>query len=129
MRGPDRTTAFLLELLSPLGAIAARRMFGGVGLFRDGLMFCLIAREELYFKVGDLNRPAYEEAGEAPFTYETKNGTNTLSSYWRCPPDLLDDGETFRTWARAAMDAAIAAGKTKPKPARKRAVADEDATG
>jgi DNA transformation protein len=121
MRAPDKLTAYLLELLAPLGPVSARRMFGGVGLFHGGLMFGLIVRDELFLKVGDVNRPAYEAAGEAPFTYETKHGTNTLGSYWRCPPDLLDDAETFQAWARQAVDAAIAAASGKPKaPPRKR---------
>lgn len=94
-------------------------MFGGVGLFHNGMMFGLIAREELFLKVGDLNRAAYEAAGEAPFLYDTKHGTNTIRSYWRCPPELLDDPKTFRQWARQAVEAATVAMQGKQKP-RKR---------
>ena len=111
VRDADKLTSYLLELLFPVGPVSARRMFGGVGLFHRGKMFGLILREELYFKVGDGNRAAYEAAGEAPFSYETKKGVHTLHSYWRCPPDLLDDSETFQAWARAAIEAAAAAGK------------------
>ena len=50
VRDPDRLTSYLLELLSPLGAVSARPMFGGVGLFHNGMMFGLIAREELFFQ-------------------------------------------------------------------------------
>jgi DNA transformation protein and related proteins len=117
---PDQLTAYLLELLAPLGPVSARRMFGGVGLFHNGTMFGLIAREELFLKVGDANRPAYETAGETAFTYDTKDGTHTLGSYWRCPPELLDDAETFQAWARQAVEAAIAAARNKPKARRKR---------
>jgi DNA transformation protein len=120
VRGPDKLTTYLLELLAPLGPVSARRMFGGVGLFHGGMMFGLIVREELFFKVGDANRPAYEAAGEAPFSYETKHGSNTIGSYWRCPPDLLDDADTFQVWARQAMEAAIVASRVKPKATRKR---------
>ncbi len=124
MRTPDKLTAYLLELLAPLGPVSARRMFGGVGLFRAGLMFGLIANEELFLKVGDTNRQAFEAAGESPFTYDTKNGTHTIGSYWRCPPELLDDAETLQTWARQAIDAALIAGRTKPKARRKRTAPD-----
>jgi DNA transformation protein len=118
MRAADKLTTYLLELLAPLGPISARRMFGGVGLFHGGTMFGLIAREELFFKVGDANRSAYEAAGEAPFSYDTKSGTHTLGSYWRCPPELLDDTETLQSWARQAIEVAIAAARAKsgPKP-------------
>ena len=120
MRAPDKLSAYLLELLAPLGPISARRMFGGVGLFHSRTMFGLIARDELFFKVGDANRPAYEAAGEAPFSYETKHGSNTIGSYWRCPPELIDDAETFRAWAREAIEAAGVAAKVKAKLPRKR---------
>lgn len=120
MRAPDELTAYLLELLAPIGPVSARRMFGGIGLFHNGAMFGLIAREELFFKVGDANRPAYEAAGEAPFSYPTKHGTHTIGSYWRCPPDLLDDADAFRDWARQAIEAARAASRLKPKSSRER---------
>jgi DNA transformation protein len=119
VRGPDPHTAYILELLAPLGPVSARRMFGGVGLFHAGLMFGLIVRDELFLKVGDTNRPDFEAAGEAPFTYDTKNGTHTLGSYWHCPSQLLDESETFRNWARKAIDAAVAAARGKPKARRK----------
>lgn len=111
---PDKLMTYLLEMLVPLGPMSARRMFGGIGLFHRGTMFGLIAREELYFKVGDGNRRDYEAAGEAAFSYETRNGRNTIHSYWRCPPDILDETDKFQAWARAAIDAAGAAAKSKP---------------
>jgi DNA transformation protein and related proteins len=120
VRGPDKFTAYLLDLLAPIGSVSARPMFGGVGLFHGGMMFGLIVRDELFLKVGDSNRAAYEAAGEAPFSYETKTGTHTIGSYWRCPPDLLDDTETFQSWARQAVEAAVVASRGKSKPARRR---------
>ena len=122
MREADKLTSYLLEMLFPVGPVSPRRMFGGVGLFHRGTMFGLILREELYFKVGDGNRAAYEAAGEAPFSYETRKGVHTLHSYWRCPPDLLDDSETFQAWARAATEAAAAAAAGKRGGGRGRIV-------
>ncbi len=80
MRDPSHLTTFLLDLLAPLGPVSARRMFGGVGLFHAGMMFGLVARDELFLKVSDANRPNYEAAGEAPFSYDTKSGMNTIQS-------------------------------------------------
>jgi DNA transformation protein len=120
MRGPDEFTAYLLELLAPLGSVSARRMFGGVGLFHGGIMFGLIVRDELFLKVGNANRPDYEAAGERPFSYPTKHGSHTITSYWRCPPDLLDDTERLQARAHRAIDAAVVAARSKPKPSGKR---------
>jgi DNA transformation protein and related proteins len=68
--------------------------------------------------VNDANRAAYEAAGEAPFSYDTKHGVHTIQSYWRCPPELLDDPESFQDWGRRAVEAAVVASRGK-KPSRK----------
>jgi len=115
---PDKLVDYLLEILAPIGPVSIRRMFGGVGLFNNGLMFGLIARDELFLKVGDRNRSMYEAAGEAPFSYDTKNGSHTITSYWRCPAEVLDDGETFRVWVRYSIEVAnVAARGKKVRPA------------
>jgi DNA transformation protein and related proteins len=124
--GSDKITAFVLDLLAPLGPVSAKRMFGGVGLFHSGMMFGLIVRDELFFKVGNGNRAAFEAAGEAPFSYGTRHGgTHTIGSLWRCPPELLDDAETLQDWARQAVEAAAAAARDRPKARRNRKVAPE----
>ncbi len=60
--------AFVAEQLEPLGPVTTRNMFGGAGVYLDGLMFGLIANETLYFKVDDRNRVDYESEGLGPFT-------------------------------------------------------------
>lgn len=42
---------YLLELLEPSGGVRAKAMFGGFGIYRDNLMFGLVADDILYFKV------------------------------------------------------------------------------
>ena len=111
---------FIRDLFAQFGPVTVRRMFSGAGIFRDGMMFGLIVRDELFLKVGETNLAAFEAAGEAAFSYETRTGTHTLRSYWRCPPELLDDGETFRDWAHKAIEAATAASRAKPKAPRGR---------
>ena len=46
----------LLELLAGFGTTQARRMFGGVGIFRDDLMFGLVSGDVLYLKADDTTR-------------------------------------------------------------------------
>jgi DNA transformation protein len=97
-------------------------MFGGIGLFRSGLMFGLIVRDELYLTSRSASLTGqHEAAGEAPFSYQTRHGSHTITSYWRCPPDPLDDAETLLDWARQLIDAANTAARAKPKVARKQA--------
>jgi DNA transformation protein and related proteins len=106
MTASDGFVEFLKDLLGPLGPITVRRMFGGAGIFRDGVMFALIVDDTLYFKADDSNRRDFEAEGLAPFSYETKNGRNTIMSYWRCPDRLFDDPDEMAAWAGKALTAA-----------------------
>src|SRR6185503_7562850 len=58
---------YVLDQLSCLGPIAHKRMFGGVGLYFDGLFFGLIDDDIVYFKVDDITRRRYEAARTKPF--------------------------------------------------------------
>jgi hypothetical protein len=46
---------FVLEQLGRVSPVTGKSMFGGVGLYADGLFFALIAEDRLYFKVDDPN--------------------------------------------------------------------------
>lgn len=112
--------AFLQEQLEPFGSVTIRSMFGGAGLFRDGVMFALIAYDTLYFKTGDANRADYEDAGMGPFTYEGKSKPVAMS-YHQVPADLLEDPDELSEWARRAFDVALESKKSKkPKRSKKR---------
>ena len=54
--------------MTPMGPVTGRSMFGGFGIFMEGLMFGLIAYDEHYLKVADGNRGDFEDAGSGPFT-------------------------------------------------------------
>lgn len=95
-------------------------MFGGAGMFHQGLMFALIIRETIYMKVDDVNRPDYEAAGSEPFTYDTSKGTRGVLSYFALPQDLFDDQTEAVAWARGSIDAAFRADAAKPPSRRKR---------
>jgi DNA transformation protein and related proteins len=117
--------AFVAEQLEPLGPVTTRNMFGGAGVYLDGLMFGLIAGETLYFKVDDRNRADYEEEGLGPFTVQLTRGGTGSFSYYEVPERLYDDPDELVQWARKALDATLAAKAAKPvkrkkTPARKK---------
>jgi len=97
---------FVLEGLQPLCGVSARRMFGGWGIYKDGVMFALIADDTLYLKVDDGNRAAYEDAGLPYFTY-TDKGKLIRMPYCEAPSEGLDDPEVLCAWAREAYAAAL----------------------
>jgi len=96
---------YLLELLHDMGAIEARPMFGGYGLFYDGLMFALIADEVLYLKTDEINRIDFENRDLRAFSYERK-GKEILLSYNEAPGEVLDEPDEMCIWARNSIDAA-----------------------
>ena len=104
----DEFAQWCVELLQTLGPCAARRMFGGHGLFHEGLMVGLIAVERLYLKADAESRPRWEAAGCEPFTYEG-GGRRVQMSYWSAPPEAMDGPEQMAPWARLALAAALRA--------------------
>jgi DNA transformation protein len=114
-----------VELLAPLGAVRVRRMFGGWGIYLDGLFIALIAFERLYLKADASTIDRFKAAACEPFRYE-HDGREMTMSYWTAPAEALDSPPLMEPWARLALQAALTARAAKPptrvKPARKRPV-------
>ena len=116
---------FVLDQLSPLPQLRSKPMFGGVGLYSGECFFGIIAADELFFKVDDSNRVAYQVAGSEPFRPVLDRPVSM--SYWRVPIEVLEDPGELAAWALAAIRAAGNAAqkpkrkvKRKPKPARRK---------
>ncbi len=92
----------LVALLAPLGTLECRPMFGGYGLYRDGIFFAILYDGHLYFKTDGASRPRYVEHGMRPFRPTPRQ---TLRTYYEVPADVLRDGETLRAWAQDAVAA------------------------
>ncbi len=106
---------YIIEQLKPAGAVSARRMFGGVGIYIDDIFCALISPESnaLYFKVDDSNRADYEAAGSKPFM-PYKNRA-TIMSYYEVPEEVIEDPDELLRWARKARSAALAAPRKRRK--------------
>src|SRR5437773_9292917 len=104
---------FLTGQMAGFGPVTVKCMFSGVGLFRDGLMFALVAGDTLYFKTDEAGRAAFQAEGLGPFTYDTKKGERVLTSYWRAPERCLDDPDEMTQWCRSAYAVAVAKAKRK----------------
>lgn len=95
----------VLEVLEPFGAIRARRMFGGYGIYRDDVIFGLIVGDVLYLKTDGESVALFQERGLGPFAY-VKKGETTKTSYYTAPEEIFDDPEAAEEWLRIACDAA-----------------------
>lgn len=106
------------ELFAPFGRVAVKRMFGGHGIYADGMFFALEAGGEFFLKADAQTTGLFEGAGSRPFVYRGKNKPVAMS-YWRLPDEALEEEGELRRWAGLALEAArrAAAGKAK-KPGK-----------
>lgn len=105
---------YVIDLLAPLRGVTARRMFGGYGLFRGGLMFGIIIDDVLYFKVSAKTQSEYEALEAQPLRYGRK-GKSVALSYWNVPAAILDDEDLIIAWAEKACATARDAQDKKPR--------------
>ena len=101
---------YLKEVFSEFGSVEPRRMFGGYGVFHKGLMFGLVAEEELYLKV-DAEIELFFDALELPYFDYEKKGKRYRMSYRKAPESLPDDPDEWREWALRSYQAALRARK------------------
>jgi DNA transformation protein and related proteins len=96
--------SFVLDQLEEVGDVTARSMFGGVGLYFNGVFFGIIARDTLYLRVGDANRADYVRAKMKPFTpYPGRAGS---MRYYAVPVAVLESAPELARWARKAITVA-----------------------
>ena len=95
---------FILDQLGELGQVDCRRMFGGYGLYRDGVFFGILHKDWLYFKTDATSQADYLARGMKPFSPSAKQ---TLKHYYEVPADVVEDADEMGVWARKAVQAAL----------------------
>jgi DNA transformation protein len=126
----DPFTDLCVELLSPLGPVRTRAMFGGRGFYVDGLFMALIADGQFFLKADDTTRARFVAAGCRPFAFQTKDGERVVMSYFQPPEEALESPPLMLPWARLAFEAALRAANAKAKKpaAKKRSAVKKPAT-
>ena len=104
--------AYVLELMSDWATVSARKMFGGYGLYREGLMFALVADDELFFKTDAGNVVQFEKAGCHPFVYQGQTRAVQMS-YWSAPEASLESPAEMGGWCQTAYASALRAQAAK----------------
>ena len=94
----------VMEQLEPIGNISGKAMFGGYGIFHEGDMFALISGSTLYFKVNELNRSAYENAGSKQYK---------PMPYFEVPAEIMEDTSLLQDWALTSITIGHATAKKK----------------
>jgi len=105
---------YLLEQMQDVGPVSARAMFGGHGIYHDGIMFALVADDVLFLKTDEVNRSEFEARQLPPFLYQRKDKIIRMS-YNEAPGEVLDDPDEMTYWARSAIEASRRADRKKSK--------------
>lgn len=116
-RRRDEYLEYVLDQLSNLGTVRARRMFGGAGIYYGDDFFGIVHHDTLYFKVDDHNRGDYTRAGMTPFA-PFPNRPTTLK-YYAVPLDVIEDPSALVAWARGALAAARLAATARSRSRRR----------
>ncbi len=96
---------YALDQFSEFGEITYKKMFGGVGFYKDGLMFGGIMGGNLHLKVDDTTRPAFIARGMNSFFHGPKK--KGLPSYYEVPAEIVEDKSELKVWADKAYQAAV----------------------
>lgn len=104
--------SYAIDMMQTIGPVYAKRMFGGYGIFLEGLMFALIADDVLYLKSDKEDEADFVARGLEAFSYSSKGKVVRLS-YYQAPEEALEDSEVMREWANKAYAAALRAASKK----------------
>lgn len=110
---------FVLEQMADVPDVAKRSMFGGFGIYRSGLMFSLIANEQLYFKADEMLVQEFTALDLPPFVYSGKNGSTALK-YHLAPESVFEEPEQMALWSDKAYQCAVRAAAAKAVPKKRR---------
>jgi DNA transformation protein len=105
----------LEELFAPYAIVSARRMFGGHGVYLDGLCFALSIGGDVYLKVDAETQADFAAVDSRPFVYSAR-GREVRVGYWLAPSAAFDDEDELRRWASLAFAAARRAAAKRQKP-------------
>jgi|EP01132_Coremiostelium_polycephalum_P011790 DNA transformation protein len=94
------------DLFSGLGPVTIKRMFGGKGIYHNGLIIALEVADEILLKADAISAPDFEAAGCRRWTYEGKSKIVDMP-YWSIPADAFDDPDVMTEWARRAYEASL----------------------
>jgi DNA transformation protein len=95
---------FIIDQLQGVGEFTHKRMFGGIGFFKDGIMFALLGNGIFNLRVDESNVEDYNAYGMKRFlATEEKKGL----PYYEVPVDILEDKDKLTEWALVAFEAAV----------------------
>ena len=109
---------YLMDRLAPLGEPSYRFMFGGYGIYLDGLIIAIVMDDGLMLRADEENRPDFEARGIGPFHPYPDKMSSTMP-YYTVPDDVFEDQDAFLDWAGRSREAALRSQAKKAKGKKK----------
>jgi DNA transformation protein len=91
---------YILDHLSDLPELRAKRMFGGYGLYAGEDFFGIVYEGRCYLKTDAGTRQKFVEHGMQPFR---PNAKQTLTAYYEVPEEVMERCDEFTRWALEAL--------------------------
>ena len=104
----EKYTEFVQDQLEKFGEVTMKKMFGGIGIYHEGLMFAMIGKDVLRFKVDASNQADYEAYGSKPLYNEKKKRG---MPYWEVPAEIIEHPSDLAKWASKSYQIAVDAKK------------------
>ena len=99
---------FILDQLSLFGNVETKKMFGGIGFFKEGIMFAMIGQNAFRLRVDESSIPDFEAKGMKPMFSDAKKKS---MPYWEVPLDVLENKDELARWTHKAYTIAVKAKK------------------
>jgi DNA transformation protein len=112
-------TDYIRDLFASFRPVTVRKMFGGAGIYAEGVMFALLSSGgTLYLKVDTQNESDFILEELPAFAPIMKSGKHAVMPYRQMPERLYDDPDELAVWAQRALQAAQRKAAPKQKAAR-----------
>ena len=120
-------TEYAIELIAGFGKVEVKRMFGGAGVYRNGVGFGILDDDTFFLKADAALGAELKIQGSKPWRFSVKkDGAVRDIAYWSLPDTAADDPEEAVALAKRSFAIAAQAAKDKPSkrakaPAKKKA--------
>ena len=109
MKVSEDYKSYIEEQFSAYGDVDFKKMFGGYGIFREGIMFAMISPGDIFrMRADDNNVGDYQKEGMQQFP---SHGGKKGMPYWDVPAYVIENQNDLKLWAEKSYKAALRAKK------------------
>jgi len=101
----------LRDVFAGLGPVTIKKMFGGKGIWHQGIMVGAVVDGVVRLRGDAISGPEFEAAGGTRWTYSAKMKKAVNMPYWTIPDSAIDDPDELAIWTRKAYESALRAKK------------------